>query len=139
VLPSVERDAKKTLTPEQKRVFASITQKLDSFSTHLIFGVTGSGKTEIYLHLIEEVLKRGQQALVLVPEISLTPQLVERFTARFGEKVAVLHSQLTDREKTEQWWMAVEGASDVLIGARSALFCPHPRLGLIVVDEEHEA
>ena len=139
VLPDVVRDEKKTLTPDQQKVFDAISTELEGFSTHLIFGITGSGKTEIYLQLIEEVLSLGKQALVLVPEISLTPQLVHRFTARFGAKVAVLHSQLTDREKTEQWWAAVQGESEVVIGARSALFCPLPRLGLIVVDEEHEA
>ncbi len=139
VLPDVPRDERKILTEEQQLIFDNIQNQLEGFSTHLIFGITGSGKTEIYLQLIEEVLKRGQQAMVLVPEISLTPQLVHRFTARFGAKVAVLHSQLTDREKTEQWWSSVEGRSEVVIGARSALFCPLPRLGLVVVDEEHEA
>lgn len=139
VLPEVERDEKKILTDEQQKVVEALQGDLNKFATHLIFGVTGSGKTEIYLQLIEKVLKEGKQALVLVPEISLTPQLIQRFTARFGAQVSVLHSQLTDREKTDQWWTAVEGHSDVVIGARSALFCPLPRLGLVVVDEEHES
>jgi primosomal protein N' (replication factor Y) len=112
--------------------------KHQEFSTHLVFGVTGSGKTEVYMQLLEEVLARGQRGLVLVPEISLTPQLIHRFASRFGDKIAVLHSQLTDRERTNQWWDMVEGRKSILIGARSALFCPIENLGMIVVDEEHE-
>lgn len=125
------------LTDEQRGCVDAI---LDSpgFAAHLVFGVTGSGKTEVYLHLLEQTLKRGQAGLVLVPEISLTPQLIERFASRFGDAVAVLHSQLTDRERTNHWWDIVEGRKKILIGARSALFCPVPDLGLIVVDEEHE-
>jgi len=100
--------------------------------------VTGSGKTEVYLQLLERTLQQGKQGLVLVPEISLTPQLIHRFAARFGDQVAVLHSQLTDRERTNQWWDIVDGKKQILIGARSALFCPMKNLGLIVIDEEHE-
>jgi primosomal protein N' (replication factor Y) len=125
------------LTDEQATCFAGIS-KSESFSVHLLHGVTGSGKTEVYLQLLERVLKQNQSGLVLVPEISLTPQLVERFAARFGDQVAVIHSHLTDRERTEQWWSAVNGEKKILIGARSALFCPIENLGLIIVDEEHE-
>ena len=126
-----------SLTSEQQTVVESI-QKLSGFQTHLVFGVTGSGKTEVYLQLIARLLKNGQSALVLVPEISLTPQLVSRFAERFPDQVAVIHSHLTEREKTDQWWLAHTGERRVLIGARSALFCPLPHLGMIILDEEHE-
>jgi len=125
------------LTDEQKVVVDAIGANR-SFASHLVFGVTGSGKTEVYLRLLKEVLARGEQAVVLVPEISLTPQLVRRFVERFGQQVAVYHSQLTDREKTNQWWEMVSENKKILIGARSALFCPMPKLGLIIIDEEHE-
>lgn len=128
-----------TLTEEQTTVINSILSKGQGFNTHLLFGVTGSGKTEVYIKVIEAVLAQEKNAIILVPEISLTPQLIERFAARFGENVAVIHSHLTDREKTNQWWMAQQSKSRILIGARSALFCPVPNLGLIIVDEEHEA
>lgn len=138
VVPTKEKDQIPNLTEEQNTIYEKIrTSK--NFSTHLVFGVTGSGKTEIYLRLLKEVLDRGQQGLVLVPEISLTPQLIHRFSSRFGDQIAVLHSQLTDRERTNQWWDMVEGRKKILIGARSALFCPLENLGLIIVDEEHEA
>ena len=104
-----------------------------------MYGVTGSGKTEVYLHLFEKALQAGKTGLFLLPEISLTPQLVNRFAKRFGSKIALLHSQLTDRERTQFWWEMVAGEKQILIGARSALFCPIPNLGLIVVDEEHES
>ncbi|MNJ91187.1 Primosomal protein N' [compost metagenome] len=137
VIPQLEADTAHDLTDEQRRCFESISQ-FENFSTHLVFGVTGSGKTEIYLRLLEEVLKKGKRGLVLVPEISLTPQLIQRFARRFGDRIAGLHSQLTDRERTNQWWDIVEGRKSILIGARSALFCPMDDLGLIIVDEEHE-
>ena len=125
------------LTDEQRGVVDAI-ESVPGFAVHLVHGVTGSGKTEVYLHLLEDVLKSGRQGLVLVPEISLTPQLIDRFSRRFPNSVAVLHSHLTDREKTTQWWSAVEGEKKILIGARSALFCPLPNLGVIILDEEHE-
>ncbi len=128
---------KHELTPEQEKCFRSISAKED-FGVHLLFGVTGSGKTEVYLELFEEVIAAGKQGLFLVPEISLTPQLIHRFSARFGDAVSVIHSHLTPREKTTQWWEMVEGKKKILLGARSALFCPIPKLGLIVIDEEHE-
>ncbi len=127
-----------TLNEEQQNAVDQIL-KPEGFSSHLLFGVTGSGKTEVYLRVLEEVLKKGQQGLVLVPEIALTPQLVSRFSKRFPNQVAVIHSQLTEREKTDQWWQIVDQQKNILVGARSALFCPMPKLGLIVVDEEHEA
>lgn len=126
-----------TLTAEQQDV-VNVISAHTGFGVHLLFGITGSGKTEVYLHLIEQVLEKGQSAIVLVPEIALTPQLLSRFMDRLGDTVSVIHSHLTDREKTDQWWSAVEGRKSVLIGARSALFCPVKNLGMIVLDEEHE-
>ncbi len=125
------------LTDEQSKIVEDIS-KHTKFGAHLIYGVTGSGKTEVYLHLLEKVLAEGKAGLFLVPEISLTPQMIQRFSSRFPDQVAVLHSQLTDRERTSQWWDIVEGRKKILVGARSAIFCPIPNLGMIVVDEEHE-
>ena len=129
------------LTPEQTAVLQKIesqSQANGGFATHLLFGVTGSGKTEVYLRLLEKVLLNGRRGLVLVPEISLTPQLIHRFATRFGDQIAVIHSHLTEREKTNQWWEITSGNKKILIGARSALFCPIDDLGIIIVDEEHE-
>jgi primosomal protein N' (replication factor Y) len=137
VIPNLGSDTPPELTEEQRNTFEAIS-KFKNFSSHLVFGVTGSGKTEIYLHLLEKILAEGRSGLVLVPEISLTPQLIHRFVLRFGDKIAALHSQLTDRERTNQWWDIIEGRKSILIGARSALFCPIQNLGLIIVDEEHE-
>ncbi|MBI3898771.1 MAG: primosomal protein N' [Gammaproteobacteria bacterium] len=111
----------------------------NGFRPFLLHGVTGSGKTEVYLRVIDEVLRRGQQALVLVPEISLTPQLAARFRARFREPVAVLHSEMTDAERACAWLMAHHGKVPIVLGTRSAVFTPLPKLGVIVVDEEHDA
>src|SRR5262249_27483714 len=107
--------------------------------THLIHGVTGSGKTEVYLRVIAEARARGMGALLLVPEIALTPQLVARFRARFGDGIAVLHSGLSDKQRAVAWRGLREGRLCLAIGARSALFAPVPDLGVIVVDEEHDA
>ena len=137
VVPDLAPTVPPTLTAEQETCVAAIASR-QGFHAHLLFGVTGSGKTEVYLRLLAQVLERGQQGLVLVPEISLTPQLIQRFAQRFGQNISVLHSHLTEREKTNQWWDMVEGRKQILIGARSALFCPLPNLGLIIVDEEHE-
>ena len=106
--------------------------------TILIHGVTGSGKTEVYIQAIEEVVRFGRQAIVLVPEISLTPQTVARFRARF-DRVAVLHSHMSDVERHEHWRRIARGEVEVVVGARSAIFAPTPHLGLIVLDEEHES
>ncbi|MCA9267567.1 MAG: primosomal protein N', partial [Planctomycetales bacterium] len=103
----------------------------------LLFGVTGSGKTEVYIRAIDEVVARGRQAIVMVPEISLTPQTRQRFRARF-DRVAVLHSHMTDSERSWHWERIAAGGIDVVVGARSAVFAPTPSLGLIVIDEEHE-
>ena len=104
----------------------------------MLHGVTGSGKTEVYLRTIGEVIKKGREALVLVPEISLTPQLVKRFRSRFGDEVTVIHSALSDGERFDAWRMASRGEVKVVIGARSAIFAPLNNLGIIIVDEEHE-
>src|SRR5688572_18567843 len=105
----------------------------------LLYGATGSGKTEVYLRACQAALERGRGAIVLVPEIALTPQALGRFRARFGERVAVLHSALTDAERRDERERIASGAAPVVVGARSAVFAPVPRLGLVVVDEEHDA
>ncbi|MCO5112653.1 MAG: primosomal protein N' [Bdellovibrionaceae bacterium] len=128
------------LTDEQQTVFDSIYKQINSFNVHLVHGITGSGKTEIYLQLIDKVMAEGKQALVLVPEISLTPQLEDRFKRRFGEsQVAVVHSQITPRKKTDAWYDISEHNKSILIGARSALFSNFKNLGIIIVDEEHDS
>jgi primosomal protein N' (replication factor Y) len=124
---------------DQQAALRAILDALNSrrHETILVHGVTGSGKTEVYIQAIQEVIHFGRQAIVLVPEISLTPQTVERFRFRFGA-VAVLHSHLTDAERHWHWQRIAEGAVSVVVGARSAVFAPTPNLGLIVLDEEHE-
>lgn len=106
--------------------------------TILLHGVTGSGKTEVYLQAIAAVLSEGQGAIVLVPEIALTPQTVQRFASRFGDRIAVLHSALSDGERYDEWHRIRSGEARVVVGPRSAIFAPVKNLGLIVVDEEHE-
>ncbi|WP_368896851.1 DEAD/DEAH box helicase, partial [Priestia megaterium] len=104
----------------------------------LMYGVTGSGKTEVYLQSIDQVLKKGKEAIMLVPEISLTPQMVKRFKERFGSKVAVLHSGLSTGEKYDEWRKIQRKEVSVVVGARSAVFAPFENLGLLIIDEEHE-
>ncbi len=129
-----------TLFPEQVAALDLINGAIDTLkpSVVLLHGVTGSGKTEVYLQAIRHVLDQGKGAIVLVPEISLTPQTVERFRSRFGGAIAVLHSHLSDGERHDEWYRIYEGQARIVIGARSALFAPVDKLGLIVVDEEHE-
>lgn len=129
------------LHPQQQAALGAIKGALNggAFKTFLLQGVTGSGKTEVYLRAIAEVLAKGQQAIVLIPEIALTPQTVERFTGRFGDQVAVLHSRLSTGDRTYEWQRMALGEAKVAVGARSALFAPAKNLGLIVVDEEHES
>jgi primosomal protein N' (replication factor Y) len=122
-----------------QRSAADAVAAADGFQCFLLHGVTGSGKTEVYLHAIERALARGQQVLVLVPEIGLTPQLLARFRQRFGSPIAVLHSGLNETERLGAWLLARLGKATVVIGTRSAVFAPFARLGLIVVDEEHDA
>lgn len=131
-----------TPTPAQTSIVAGVGEALGRFGVHLLRGVTGSGKTEVYLRLIERVLTSGGSALVLVPEIALTPQTAGRFIDRFKDgisPVAVLHSGLSASQRHRQWAMAASGEARVVVGARSAVFAPLDRLGLIVVDEEHDA
>lgn len=137
---NIERDLPKELNEEQRRCFDSINFciKNNEFSKHLIYGITGSGKTEIYLQLIQEVLKQGKEAMVLVPEISLTPQMVDRFLARFGDTVAVLHSKLSIGERYDEWQKIAKGEAKIIIGARSAIFAPTNNIGIIIIDEEHD-
>lgn len=127
------------LTPEQTATLEAMAPRLESggFATFLLHGVTGSGKTEVYLSAIERVVARGREAIVLVPEISLTPQTIRRFRRRF-DRVAVLHSHLGDAERHRHWRDIASGAIQVVVGARSAIFAPTRKLGLIVIDEEHE-
>ena len=124
---------------QQSLAITGITQQLSSYETFLLEGVTGSGKTEVYLQCIESVLKNGQQVLVLVPEIGLTPQTVSRFRDRFGIDVGVLHSNLSDTERLAVWKQAADGKLGIVIGTRSAIFTPLKSPGMLIVDEEHDA
>ncbi len=136
-----QRDSQRlSLTTEQQEALRIIQERLSKsgFETFLIFGVTGSGKTELYLRAMEQVRKATKRSLVLVPEISLTPQLLRRLQERFHERVGVLHSALTPAQRWGQWCRIAGGDVDVVVGARSAVFAPIPDLGLIVVDEEHD-
>jgi primosomal protein N' (replication factor Y) len=128
----------KILTPAQSQALGVITH-LDGCATVLLHGVTGSGKTEVYLQAIAPLLAKGKSALVLVPEIGLTPQLTDRFSARFGNKVSVYHSALSDGERYDTWRQMLTGEPQVVIGTRSAVFAPLPNLGLIILDEEHDS
>ncbi len=124
------------LTEEQQAAIEQLATK--GFQASLIEGATGSGKTEIYLQMIAKIIERGQQALVLIPEISLSPQTIARFQQRFNAQVVALHSNLNDSERGQHWLMAQAGHADIVIGTRSAVFTPLPKLGLIVIDEEHD-
>ncbi|MBF0342400.1 MAG: primosomal protein N' [Magnetococcales bacterium] len=128
------------LTDEQHHAVDRLTQALEqhAFAPFLLEGITGSGKTEVYLRAIEACLQRGRQALVLVPEIALTSQMIERLSARFPDSLAVLHSGLSRSQRPREWWRARLGEARVVIGARSALFAPFMDLGLVIVDEEHD-
>ena len=127
-----------TLNPEQSKALSNIKTTEQEFHTHLVHGITGSGKTEIYLHAIHDCLDQGQQVLVLVPEISLTKQLVERFVNRFGDRVHCYHSGVSKTQRYRTWWKAGNGTAGVILGTRSAVFMPILNLARIVVDEEHD-
>ncbi|HKP57824.1 MAG TPA: primosomal protein N' [Polyangiales bacterium] len=135
---TVARDHVPTPTADQSRAIEALSARLGQGGGFLLHGVTGSGKTEVYLRLIAEARARGLGALMLVPEIALTPQLVSRFRARFGDELAVLHSELGERERHQAWRSLRDGQVSLAIGARSALFAPVPRLGVVIVDEEHD-
>ncbi|MDT8382908.1 MAG: primosomal protein N' [Gammaproteobacteria bacterium] len=134
----VQRGGQFVLHAAQAQAVEAVAAQLGTFGVALLDGVTGSGKTEVYLALIDRVLARGEQVLVLVPEIGLTPQLLARFRQRFAVPIAVLHSGLSDRERLCAWQSAREGIAPVVIGTRSAVFTPLPRLGLMILDEEHD-
>ncbi len=138
--PELKSYPKPELTSHQEAILSEIMKGIHSkrFSPFLIHGVTGSGKTEIYLRAIEEVLNQGREAIVLVPEISLTPQLLSRFKGRFGENLSLLHSGLGRGERYDQWRRIWKGDVKIALGARSAIFAPFKKVGIIVVDEEHE-
>lgn len=137
----VSRTQALQLTGEQQVALQAITTAMDQqiAQTFLLHGVTGSGKTEVYLQAIQKVLEEGKEAIMLVPEISLTPQMTERFRSRFGELVAVMHSGLSVGEKYDEWRKIQQGKVKVVVGARSAIFAPFTNIGLIILDEEHES
>lgn len=137
---NVEKDEPKQLNAEQKKAYNSIARAIEDKENMraLIYGITGSGKTEVYLQLIAKALELGKSAIMLVPEISLTPQMVDRFLARFGDKIAVLHSKLSAGERYDEWKRIEEGKAPIVIGARSAIFAPVKNLGIIIIDEEHD-
>ena len=130
------------LTDEQQNAFNAVSKEIDNsgYKQFLLYGVTGSGKTEVYLQLIDKVINKNKSAIVLVPEISLTPQMLNRFMSRFGkEKIAVLHSKLSIGERHDEWEKIKEGKAQIVIGARSAIFAPVKNLGIIIIDEEHDS
>lgn len=136
------KNEKHNLTDEQLKAVSSINGQMDSPKgkrTHLIFGVTGSGKTQVYMECIEHVLSKGKQVIVLIPEIALTYQNITRFYARFGDNVSIINSRMSKGERYDQFRLAKEGKINVMIGPRSAIFTPFSNLGLIIIDEEHEA
>ncbi|STX52871.1 primosomal protein N' (replication factor Y) (superfamily II helicase) [Legionella busanensis] len=127
------------LNEEQAIAVSTIKKNLKSYHCFLLQGITGSGKTEVYLHVIAEVLARGQQVLILVPEIGLTPQLLKRFSARFDKQIVTLHSNLNESERYASWYAAMHNIAHLVIGTRAAIFTPMPKLGLIIIDEEHDS
>jgi len=138
--PALEAQPRFVLNSEQEQAFRKIDHRLKEggFETFLLHGVTGSGKTEVYLRAMEQARRAGRGSLILIPEISLTPQLIDRVNARVPGRVGILHSALSAAERWAQWWHIVRGNVDVVVGARSAVFAPLANLGLIIVDEEHD-
>ncbi len=135
---SFETTSKMVPTPQQKTAIEEITKSVNSGGgVYLLHGVTGSGKTEVFMQSIDYVISRGQTAIMLVPEISLTPQMVSRFMSRFGSRVAIIHSGLSLGERYDQWHRIADGEADIVIGARSAVFAPLKNIGIIIIDEEH--
>lgn len=136
---NIKRSKNKLPNTEQQQIINIISNKLKAESqVYLIHGITGSGKTEVYMQTIEKVLEKGQQAIVLIPEIALTPQTVRNFISRFGDRVGVMHSKLSAGEKYDGWRRARDGNISIMIGPRSAVFTPFKNLGIIIIDEEHE-
>jgi len=133
---SILKNTPLALNEEQKNAMDQL--RFDAYNAYLLEGATGSGKTEVYLQAIEKVLQTGRRALILVPEIGLTPQLTERFTHRFKANIVTLHSGLNDKERLQGWLQASQGIAQIIIGTRSSVFTPIPNLGIIIVDEEHD-
>lgn len=131
------KDSCITLTDKQKNVVDKVLKKKDGFMPFLLHGVTGSGKTEVYINIVEKIVSDGKEAIILVPEISLTPQVISKFKSKFGDIVAVLHSGLSDGEKYDEWRKIVRKEVSIVIGARSAIFAPFENIGVIIIDEEH--
>ena len=127
-----------SLNTEQQHAVDTINTSLEKFNAYLLEGITGSGKTEVYLHLIDALLQKGKQVLILVPEIGLTPQLISRFSERFQQPLAVLHSGLSDSQRCQAWLAAKHQTANIVLGTRSAVFTPMANLGLIIIDEEHD-
>ncbi len=142
VIQKKEKSEKLVLTEEQQNAYQQIAQTIDDnkYESFLLYGVTGSGKTEVYLQLIQKAIEQSKTAILLVPEISLTPQMLDRFIARFGkEKIAVLHSKLSIGERHDEWEKIRENRANIVIGARSAIFAPMENIGIIIIDEEHDS
>ena len=127
------------LNAEQQKVVSAVLEKKSTFSSFLLQGITGSGKTEVYIQLTEKIVAEGKQVLILIPEIGLTGQFVERFRQRLPECIVVLNSSISDGERKQSWLLAKEGVADVVIGTRSAVFSPLNKLGLVIIDEEHDS
>jgi primosomal protein N' (replication factor Y) (superfamily II helicase) len=138
-IPDFPKEPNAEQAASLEKIYAMLDDKDRKKHVMLLHGITGSGKTEVYLQAIAKALETGRESIVLVPEISLTPQTVRRFRARFGDRVSVLHSRLTEGERFDEWTKVSEGLVKIVIGARSALFAPFRKLGLIIVDEEHES
>ena len=132
-------DTRVILNNEQEVCVNKVTNSFGISKTFLLYGVTGSGKTEVYMNIIEKAINKGMSAIMLVPEISLTPQIVERFTLRFGDNIAILHSGLSDAEKYDEYRKITMGKVRIVVGARSAIFAPLTNIGIIIIDEEHTA
>nr|WP_300005792.1 primosomal protein N' [Tissierella sp.] len=142
VKKDIARYEKHVLNAEQVVVFKEIMDNINNngaYKEFLIHGITGSGKTEIYLQIVEEMIKNGKDTIILVPEISLTPQTIDRFVGRFGSNVAVIHSKLSQGERFDEWRKIKQGKVKIVVGARSAIFAPFKNLGMIIIDEEHES
>lgn len=136
---TTQKDKRVTLNAEQHSVVDQVLTTSNSHTTFLLYGITGSGKTEVYMNIIEAIIKQDKSAIMLVPEISLTPQIVERFVRRFGNDVAILHSGLSDGEKYDEYRKIKQGDVHIAVGARSAIFAPFQKLGVIIIDEEHSS
>jgi len=137
--PTLPAETGPTLEADQQAAVDKLSARLDGFQVSLLHGITGSGKTEVYLSLLEQTIATGRQALVLVPEISLTPQLVERVQRRLGAAVAVLHSGVAEQLRHRMWWAALTGQAAVVLGTRSTVFAPLPNAGIVIIDEEHDS